>query len=216
MVKELKVEGVFPVNTYFYIDEKSRHGFLIDPGAQPEIIYEFIKREDLKIEKILFTHGHMDHIGAAPGLQEKLGIPSLIHSAEELYLSDGILNLSDNYGERMTVKDYVLVNDQEKITLESNPDFYLRVLHGPGHTPGSAIFYNEKDGVAFIGDILFEHGEGLSHFPGGDSKILAETIENILFQLPGETILYAGHGEPLTIDEEKQLLKTTDSNKEGC
>lgn len=206
MVKELNVQDVFPETTYFYIDDKTNAGFIIDPGAQPELIYDYIKTNGWKIEKILLTHGHMDHIGAVTFLQEKLQIPVFIHSDEEDYLKDGYLNLSSNYGAPLLVEGYSFLKDKEIIRLKENPDFYLQVIHAPGHTPGSLIFYNPDDKVAFIGDILFEHGVGLSHFPGGDKELLDDTIVNKVLSLPGDTMLYASHATPITVDSERKLL----------
>ena len=206
MVKELDVQDVFPVKTYFYIDEKTGSGFVIDPGAEPEKIYEYILRNGWNIEKILLTHGHMDHIGAVTYLEERLHVPAMIHDDEKEFLKDGYLNLSDNYGQTLIVEDYSLIKDKDIIRLKENPDFYLEVIHGPGHTPGSVIFFNPKDKLAFIGDVLFEHGKGLTHFPGGDESLLEETIIKKLFSLPDDTLLYSGHAEPITVKEEKELL----------
>ena len=96
MVKELQVAGVFAENTYFYIDSHSKSGFIIDPGAHPGIIYETVMRNGWTIEKILLTHGHFDHFGAAEILREKLIAPIYIYPQDSVYLTDTYLNLSAN------------------------------------------------------------------------------------------------------------------------
>lgn len=93
MVRELQVQGVFAENTYFYIDQHTGSGFLIDPGAQPGLIYDIIRQNAWTIEKILLTHGHFDHMGAAELLRERLVAPIYIYPADAPYLTDPNLNL---------------------------------------------------------------------------------------------------------------------------
>lgn len=206
MVEEIKVEGVFPVNTYFYIDDNTKSGFLIDPGAEPDKILDFIRSNNWDIEKILITHGHMDHIGGVNYLKEKLNIPVYIHKDDVSFLTDGYLNLSDNFGETIKVDNHSEFTDKEVIKLKSDPDFTLEVIHTPGHTPGSVIFYSKKDKIAFIGDLLFEHGPGLTHFPGANQEDMDNSIYNILFSLPEDTMIYSSHAEPILLSAQKQLL----------
>ena len=140
MVKELQVAGVFAENTYFYIDSHSKSGFIIDPGAQPGIIYETVMRNGWTIEKILLTHGHFDHFGAAEILREKLIAPIYIYPQDSVYLTDTYLNLSANTQNPITVPHYEELYDGEVIRLKENSGFYLKVIHTPGHTPGSVTF----------------------------------------------------------------------------
>ena len=137
MIKELSVTGVFTENCYFYIDEVSKAGFLIDPGAQAGLIYDVIIRNGWKIEKILLTHGHFDHMGAAEVLREKLVAPIYIYPSDARYLTDPYLNLSGNSGQPIVVRHYEELYDGEMITLKANNSFRLKVIHTPGHTPGS-------------------------------------------------------------------------------
>lgn len=207
MIKELQVTGVFTTNTYFYIEENSNAGFLIDPGAQAGIIYDTIVRNGWKIEKILLTHGHFDHFGAAELLRERLVAPIYIYSSESPYLTDPYLNLSANSGNPMTVPHYEELHDGEIIRLKENSGFYLRVIHTPGHTPGSVTFYSREENAAFVGDLLYQHGPGLTNFPGGNSYILEQSIINKILTLPPETLLLSGHSSPITVAQESRLLK---------
>ena len=205
MIKELMVEGVFAENTYFYIDEHSKAGFLIDPGAQAGVIYDVIQRNGWHIEKILLTHGHFDHMGAAEVLREKLVAPIYIYSADAPYLTDTYLNLSQNY-QPVVVPHYEELYDGEVIRLKANSGFYLKVIHTPGHTPGSVTFYSPEESAAFVGDLLYQHGPGLTHFPGGNRAELESSIVSKILTLPPDTVLLSGHSSPITVAQERQLL----------
>lgn len=206
MIRELQVTGVFTENTYFFIDEHTKSGFLIDPGAQAGIIYDVIVRNGWNIEKILLTHGHFDHFGAAEILREKLVAPIYIYPADAQYLTDPYLNLSANSGQPLTVPHYEEMYDGEIIRLKANSGFYLKVIHTPGHTPGSVTFYAPEEKAAFVGDTLYEHGLGLTNFPGGNRRLLENSIINKILTLPDDTILLSGHSSPITVAEEKRLL----------
>ena len=206
MIRELQVQGVFAENTYFYIDPVSNAGFLIDPGAQAGVIYDVIVRQGWHIEKILLTHGHFDHFGAAEHLRERLVAPIYIYPDDSRYLTDPYLNLSANSGTPITVPHYEELHDGEIIRLKANSGFYLKVIHTPGHTPGSVTYYTPEEHAAFVGDLLYEHGPGLTHFPGGDRRTLEETIVNEILTLPPDTILLSGHSSPITVAEQKRLL----------
>ena len=206
MIKELQVQGVFAENTYFYIDAHSKSGFLIDPGAQAGLIYDTIVRNGWTIEKILLTHGHFDHIGAAELLREKLVAPIYIYPEDAPYLADPYLNLSGNTGNPITVPHYEELYDGEIIRLKANSGFYLKVIHTPGHTPGSVTYYAPEENAAFVGDLLYQHGPGLTNFPGGNRRVLEESIIHKIFSLPDETVLLSGHSSPITVAQEKQIL----------
>lgn len=206
MIQELQVQGVFAENTYFYIDSHSKSGFLIDPGAQAGVIYDAIVRNGWHIEKILLTHGHFDHFGAAELLREKLVAPIYIYSPDARYLTDPYLNLSANSGGPMTVPHYEELYDGEIIRLRANSGFYLKVISTPGHTPGSVVFYAPEKGAAFVGDTLYQHGPGLTNFPGGNRRELEDSIVHKILRLPDETLLLSGHSSPITVAEEKRLI----------
>lgn len=206
MIREIQVHGIFAENTYFFIDEHTRTGFLIDPGAQAGIIYDTILRNGWKIEKILLTHGHFDHFGAAELLREKLVAPIYIYPADAPYLTDPYLNLSGNYPHPITVPHYEELHDGEVIRLKANSEFYLKVIHTPGHTPGSVTYWAPEEQAAFVGDTLYEHGPGLTNFPGGNRHRLEESIVNKILTLPDDTVLLSGHSSPITVAQEKEML----------
>lgn len=206
MIKELTVQGVFAENTYFYIDPVSKAGFIIDPGAQPGLIYDIVQRNGWHIEKILLTHGHFDHFGAASLLREKLSAPVYIYPDDARYLIDTRLNLSAGSDEPISLPHYEELNDGEIIELKSNHSFQLRVIHTPGHTPGSVTYYSEAEHAAFVGDLLYEHGPGLTHFPGGDRRELETSIIHKILTLPEDTLLLSGHSSPISVAQERRML----------
>ncbi|MBD5300675.1 MAG: MBL fold metallo-hydrolase [Duncaniella sp.] len=206
MIRELTVQGVFAENCYFYIDDATKAGFIIDPGAQAGIIYDTVVRNGWKIEKILLTHGHFDHLGAAELLREKLVAPIYVYPSDAKYLTDPYLNLSANSGEPMTVPHYEELYDGEIIRLKAHSAFWLKVIHTPGHTPGSVTFYSPDAGAAFVGDTLYQHGPGLTNFPGGNRRELEDSIVNKILTLPPETVLLSGHSSPITVEDERRML----------
>ncbi|MDE6403513.1 MAG: MBL fold metallo-hydrolase [Muribaculaceae bacterium] len=96
--------------------------------------------------------------------------------------------------------------DGEIIRLKANSGFYLKVIHTPGHTPGSVTFYSPEEHVAFVGDTLYEHGPGLTNFPGGNRAELERSIIDKVLTLPADTVLLSGHSTPITVADERRLL----------
>lgn len=211
MVKKVAVRGVFEINAYFYIDETTNHGFLIDPGAEADKLLDIIAREGLVIEKILITHGHFDHIGAAEQISKVLGIPIYVHREGKKYVTNTLWNLSQVCRENITLKDVMYLEEQDIIALEANSNFTLKVLYVPGHTLDSVVYYSENGNVAFVGDTIFAGSIGRSDFYGGNTVQLLTGIVQKIFSLPDHTILYSGHSEPTTVLVEKgvqrQLLR---------
>ena len=204
---EVIVTDFLTENTYFYIDDKTLHGFLIDPGAQADKILEIIHEKNFVIEKILITHGHIDHIGAVNDIQAELKIPAIMIEGGEIYAQNPTKNLSRFIIESdYKLNDVIYIADNENITLEKNFDFGVKIISAPGHTTDGAIYYDAKNNLAFVGDTIFKMGRGRTDFPGGNEKILLETIQNKIFTLPDETILLSGHGEFTTVKAEKVFL----------
>lgn len=205
---EVKVTDFLTENTYFYIDDETLRGFLIDPGAEAEKLLQIIDEKNFVIEKILLTHGHIDHIGAVNEIQEKLKIPAIMQENGKIYAQNPTKNLSRFITETdYKLSDVNFISDGEIISLEKNPDFSLKLISAPGHTSDGAIFYDEKNNLAFVGDTIFKMGRGLTDFPGGSEKILLETIKTKIFSLPDKTILLSGHGEITTVAFEKKFFR---------
>lgn len=203
IVKQVPVQGIIATNSYFYIDEKSKHGFLIDPGAKAEKLLKIIKDNDWIIEKILITHGHFDHIGAVEQIAETLHIPYFAHENGRDYLPDPDHNLSAFFGDDIALNNAEYLADGAEITLEANPTIKLQVIHTPGHTQDGVVYYDSANSLAFVGDTIFKHGIGRTDIPGGNYTQLLDSICNKIFTFPDRTILYSGHSDPTTVSAEK-------------
>lgn len=199
MIIKVPVTGVFTVNSYFLIDSETNHGFLIDPGAQANKLLNYIKENNLIIEKILITHGHFDHIGAVEEISEALNIPVYIHEEGERYTKDIVWNLSASCGQNITIEATNYIKNNDVIRLEANPKITLRATHVAGHTLDGVVFYSENEKAAFVGDNIFYGEIGRSDFYGGDLVMLINEIQNKILTLPEDTVLYSGHGDATTV-----------------
>lgn len=200
---EVDIFGIMEENAYFFIDDKTRGGFLIDPGAEADELLQIIDRKKFAIEKILLTHGHYDHIGAANAIQRALKIPVCMGNGGNFYARDTANNGSKFFEQEIILDDVTIVDDAAEIFLSANPDFKLKVIAAPGHTLDGTIYYSEKDSVAFVGDTIFFGGHGRTDLAGGSQRDLMNTIINKVFALPDETVLLCGHGPRTTVAAEK-------------
>lgn len=200
-IQYLIARGIFATYGYFVVDPETRHAFLIDPGAQPEIFLEAIRENGLTVEKILLTHGHMDHMGAAGALRDELGVPVLAHELSDRYLLDPRLNLSSEYGQPITLTGTQKFHGGDVLRLDANPAVALKVEHVPGHTDDSCMFVYPDGDVAFVGDTVYQGGPGLTVFPTGNQAKLARSIKEKVVTLPGNTALCSGHAAPISVDD---------------
>ena len=207
MIAEIPVKGYFEENCFFYIDDETKHGFIIDPGAQADELLEVIKENGWTIEKILLTHGHFDHTGAVDGIRKSLNIPLFAHRRSDEYLLDARKNLSALCGPAIIVKGARYLEDGDIISIDENPGFLLQVIYTPGHTTDSVVFYSEKDHVAFVGDTIFKGSIGNYQYPGGNLEDIQRSIIDRIFTLPDETVLCSGHSEQTTVGLEKRRYR---------
>lgn len=207
MILQVEVEERFAdVNAYFYIDDKTNHGFLIDPGAEPEKLLRIIDEKNFVIEKILLTHGHFDHLGAVNAIRTKIDLNVVMHKDGRIYAENADWNLSSHFGSNITLDNVTYLDDGAEIDLSVNPDFKVKLISVAGHTADGAIYYAEKDGVAFVGDSIFLGSYGRTDFPGGDEKALFKNIKTKIFALPDDTVLLSGHTPPTTVAAEKTRI----------
>ena len=204
MIAEVPVKGYFEENCFFYIDDNTKHGFIIDPGAQADRLLNLIRENGWVIEKILLTHGHFDHTEAVDEIRSTLGVPVLAHRRSDEYLLDARKNLSALCGPAVIVRNVEYLEDGDLVALEANPDFYVRTMYVPGHTTDSVMFYSETDHVAFVGDTIFKGSIGNFHYPGGNARDLEKSILEKIFTLPGQTMLCSGHSEATMVETEKR------------
>lgn len=205
MIICIPVRGYLEVNSYVWLNEKTGRCFLIDPGAAGKSILERCDRSGWAVEAILLTHGHFDHTGGVDEIRAARDLPVRIHEAGPAFLNDPKMNLSHYFGGDAVLKNVSVFRDGDLLSLQNDPEYTLRVIHTPGHTPDSCVFYDAAHGTAFTGDTIFRGNRGNDRLPGGDGPLLLRSIREKVLALPPETVLYSGHSEPTTVAEETAL-----------
>lgn len=181
---------VGPMHVFSYIlgDDKSKEAIIIDPGAEAQRIYKTAQEKKWNIKKILFTHGHGDHVAAATNLVELCG--ASCHMCKDdmtLLSSESNLQLISALRGDNPPDIHSFLAHEDNISLG---DFTIKVLHAPGHSPGSICFIYGNN--IFTGDVLFEGGIGRTDLPCSNPKLMNKSLEKIM-ALPGDTIVYPGH-----------------------
>lgn len=190
----------FETNTYLVWETESNEAIIIDPAAPCELLAQEISSMNLKIVRIINTHGHGDHIGGNEFFHRLYQCPIGIHSLDSEMLLNSALNLSDfMYMSVISPVATILFKDKDTITLG---DTVGEIYHTPGHTRGGIVIYFKP--YLFSGDTLFNLSVGRTDLPGGDSRQLSKSIKEKLFTLPDQTIVLPGHGPSSTIAQEKE------------
>lgn len=193
--------GPYQANAYLVWEHAPGPAVLVDAGAEAPRLLAALAGRALRLEAILQTHAHADHIAALPAVVEATGAPVYLHPDAEPMLHSAEANLSAFAGTPFTAPvAYVPVADGERLTLLGRP---VDVLHTPGHAPGSVCYHFVDDGLLFTGDALFAGSIGRTDFPGGSLETLLAGIHGKLMRLPDATAVHAGHLESTTIGRER-------------
>jgi hydroxyacylglutathione hydrolase len=192
--------GPLAVNCYIVSDPESNEAVLIDPGSEAKRIINLIEVRNLKLQSIINTHCHIDHIAEVKAIQDHFDAKFLIHENELPVLnmlgeSNGLFGIS--VSGVPNVSGYLL-SDQEIKIGEHNGT----ILFTPGHSPGGISLFIQNH--VFVGDCLFKNSIGRTDLHGGNYDELIESIKTKLFTLPDDTIVYPGHGPVTTIEYEKK------------
>ncbi len=192
-------------NTYLLFNESGECA-VIDPGCyfdeEKTEVKSFLETKGLTAKLLLNTHCHLDHVFGNKYIADTFGLQLQLHEKEQAVLAyaptSGLMyNLPfDNYQGKFTLLkegDIVKLGNDEMVCLET-----------PGHSPGSLCFYCKKQGFVIGGDVLFQRSIGRTDLPMGDHATLIKSIQEKLFVLPPETVIYPGHGPSTTIGEEKR------------
>jgi glyoxylase-like metal-dependent hydrolase (beta-lactamase superfamily II) len=178
-------------------------GAFVDPGGDLERLTDAAARQGVDIEKILLTHGHIDHAGGAGELAQRLGVPIEGPQREESFWIDQLVAQSRSFGfppaQAFTPDRWL--EDGDTVTVGSAE---LQVRHCPGHTPGHVVFYSAPERVAIVGDVLFAGSIGRTDFPRGDHATLIRSITQKLWPLGGDVTFVPGHGPVSTFGEERE------------
>lgn len=175
---------------------------LVDPGGDAQRINQEIKQTGVKVTKILLTHGHLDHVGAAAELAAWLKVPVIGPQKEDEFWLQGLPQQSQMFGLDeclpLTPDQWLEEGDSVKIG-----ETILKVLHCPGHTPGHIVFFDPASRLLVSGDVIFKGGVGRSDFPRGDHGALIASIKRKLIPLGDDVTFIPGHGPLSTLGEER-------------
>lgn len=192
MVKiEGKVVGFQKTNCWLLEDSKEKLCALVDPGAEGRKLWNWIREKGLELKLILVTHTHLDHIGGVHYLQRKTGARAIAHELD-------IKNRWKWFG--LSWARFSLVEDGEVLKLGA---FEIRVIHTPGHSPGSVSYLIEDN--LFSGDLLFYDGIGRWDIPGGSFRALLESLNKKLAGFRDEVKVFPGHGEITSLARERRM-----------
>lgn len=194
MLIETFTVGTLSTNCYVVSSRQTKDAIIIDPGleftSEANPILEYITQAALKVKFIVNTHGHSDHVSGDVVFQEKYNVPICIHK----YDADSIEAL----GKGRFPPNILLENG----SLIEFGDEYLKVLHTPGHTPGSICLVGDR--LVFSGDTLFASGIGRTDFPGGSMDDIQISLQKLML-LPNDFLIYPGHGPATIMGEEKRV-----------
>ena len=182
--------------------EATRQAAVVDPGGDVDRIVAVLERHGLTLERILLTHGHLDHVGGTVALRERYGVPVEGPQEEDRFWLDGLPHQAQMFGFPHTdafIPDRWL-GDGDTVMVGQQS---LAVIHTPGHTPGHVVFFHQPSRLALVGDVLFAGSIGRTDFPKGDYQTLIASITQRLFPLGDDVAFIPGHGPMSTFGAER-------------
>ena len=194
----------FSENTYVVFNE-NKNAFIVDPGnfseEETKVLENFIAENDLKVQNILLTHAHIDHVLGLQKAFDHYKVPVLMHELDQEILDRNPLD-ANRFGFffKPFAEEISYLKENDILKLDEDE---FKILYVPGHSPGSIAFYNEVQNFMISGDVLFEGSIGRTDLYKGNSEQLLESITTRLFVLPEQTKVYNGPGNPTTIGFEK-------------
>ena len=206
MILETRAVAPFFKNGFVVGCEETREALVIDPGDEIDDLLAAVRAHQLTIRYILLTHAHLDHITGVGVAKKALGAPVGLHK-EDLFLYEAVVQQGQMF--------VIPVDPQPDVDFfydGPGPWRFGRygawVYHTPGHCPGGVCLAvgreSESERALFVGDTLFAGSIGRVDLPGGDLRVLLNSIRSVLFSFPDDTVVYPGHGEPTTVGVEKR------------
>lgn len=193
----------FQQNCSLIFNEETLQGAVIDPGGDIQKILKAIEQAAVKVEKILLTHGHIDHAGGASELRDLLGVKIEGPHPGDLFLLKDLPNNGERFGirgARSFEPDRWLDEGNEVEVAEMK----FSIHHAPGHSPGSVVFFNSENRFALMGDVLFQNSIGRTDFPYGSEKTLLTSIREKILPLGDDVVFLPGHGSASQIGVERK------------
>ncbi len=192
----------FQQNCSLLVCEQTNRAAVVDPGGDLELIVDAVNEQGATLEKILLTHGHIDHCGGTAQLSEQFGLPVEGPHADDRFLVDDLPQQGLRFGfpqvRTFTPARWLAGGDEVRFGAEE-----LQVRHCPGHTPGHVIFFSPRQRLALVGDVLFAGSIGRTDLPRGDHATLIRSIREQLWPLGRDVTFIPGHGPASTFGEER-------------
>lgn len=181
---------------------RTMKAIIIDPGGDVDKILGAIKEVGVTPDKIVLTHGHIDHAGGAAALKEELGVDIVGPHKDDLFLLESLAETGVQYGinDARDCTSDLWLDEGDKLSV-GEVDFSVR--HCPGHSPGSVVFINEEIRLAIVGDVLFSGSVGRTDLPRGNHDDLIKSIKDKLLPLHDDVTFICGHGPASTIGQER-------------
>lgn len=208
---ETLIVGQLQTNCYLLVDNITSKALIVDPGDDANFIIQKVLDARAHVEAIVATHGHFDHVLAATELKLAFRAPFMMHS-KDLFLLERMRETTQHFAGFDPGPAPLVDHMLDTLTTFSFGDTTLRILHTPGHTPGSVSLYSPDNNSLFVGDVVFAGGaRGRTDFSYCSAKKLTTSITT-LFSLPDQTMVYAGHDRNFYIADEKTAHKHTYTN----
>jgi hydroxyacylglutathione hydrolase len=192
----------FQQNCALFYDDATKRGAVVDPGGELPRIMQAIAQTGITIEKILITHGHIDHAGGADELREKLGVPIEGPNRQDDFIMQSLPEMGLKYGmpEARNVTPDRWLSEGDSVEVAG---FSFRVIEAPGHSPGSVVFFNAVQRFAFMGDVLFKGSIGRTDLRMGNHAQLIASIKDKILPLGDDVMFLPGHGEASRLGDER-------------
>lgn len=193
----------FQQNCSVIFDRETKAGAVIDPGGDVERILAALDEHGVKVEKIVLTHGHIDHVGGAADLAERLAVPVLGPHEADRPLLERVEQQAREFGvgDVRSVEPDTFLSEGDDLTMAGRS---FQVLHCPGHAPGHLVYFDPELRFAISGDVLFAGSVGRTDLPGGNHETLIASIRDKLLPLGDDVTFLPGHGPASTIGHERR------------
>ncbi|MGV3654144.1 MAG: MBL fold metallo-hydrolase [Noviherbaspirillum sp.] len=193
----------FQQNCSILVCEQTGNAALVDPGGDTPRLFAALEQLEARLEKVILTHGHLDHCAAADLVRRRFGVPIEGPHQEDKFWLDQLGEATRRMGfppsEPFVPDRWLADGDTVSVGAER-----LEVLHCPGHTPGHVVFFHRAQKLAWVGDVLFQGSIGRTDFPRGDHDALVGAIRGKLWPLGDDVTFVPGHGPTSTFGAERR------------